>query len=171
MEDLLPPFYETLRRVVGTAIQDRSGRHPGFGTAEIAKELGIGRRNFQHYMERGAGMRHCPAQLVPALCRVLRNDELLDVLERAAGRVAFRPPARDAVDRSDVQAASGLVREVGRVLQRLAETLDDGVVEATELSTVLPALDDVIRECVTLKAWLDIKHSRRLAGEASRKGR
>jgi hypothetical protein len=154
MVDLVPPFHETLRHVVGETIQARSANEPEFGTAHIAKQLGVGLRNFQHYMEHGDGMRHCPAQLLPALCRVLGNYEILDALEAAAGRIAFRPPEEDHLDPSDIRAAQGLVQEVGEALRNLAETLHDGVVDEDELHKTVPTLDDVIRECVALKYWL-----------------
>jgi hypothetical protein len=42
----------------------------------------------------------------------------------------------------------------------ISQTLEDGIVERHELNETLPALDDVIRECVRLKHWLERRHQK-----------
>jgi hypothetical protein len=89
------------------------------------------------------------------LCIALENYELLDILERQVGRVAYPVPKIDKLPKvEDVRIVQRLVKEVGEALGSLAETLEDGIVEKHELDKTIPELDDVIRECARLKHWL-----------------
>jgi hypothetical protein len=79
----------------------------------------------------------------------------LDLLERQAGRVAFKLPKPDVNLERELVAVSNLIREVGEALESVGETLADGVVEEKELQVTIPKLEAVIRECATLKYLLE----------------
>jgi hypothetical protein len=142
------PFHLALRHVVETRAQElkMSPRH-------FAEKLGPNYRSFMYWLE---GERKFPAELLPALCLALNDFELMDALERQAGRVAFRVPAVTAhLGINDLKATQKLIREVGEALEVLAATLEDGIVTEVELKRTIPELDDVIRECAHLKHWLE----------------
>ena len=96
-----------------------------------------------------------PAQLLPQLCVLLNNYEPLDLLERQAGRIAFKLPKLDVNLGKELIAISNLIREVGDALESVGETLADGVVEEKELQVTIPKLEAVIRECASLKYLLE----------------
>jgi hypothetical protein len=140
------PFHAVLCRVVQRRTQELRTSPP-----KIAEKLGPDYRSFMYWLE---GQRKFPAELLPKLCLELGDFELLDILERHAGRVAFRVPSVQS-GIGDLRATQKLVKEVGEALEVLAETLEDGVVTDTELRRTIPELDDVIRECAHLKHWLE----------------
>jgi len=151
------PFHEVLCRVVQTRTHDLRTSVP-----KLAERLGPDYRSFMYWLE---GQRKFPAELLPHLCTELQDYELMDILERQAGRVAFRVPSIVALSGiNDLRAMQALVKEVGEALESLASTLEDGIVTATELKETIPKLDDVIRECAHLKHWLERRHA---AGRAS----
>jgi len=142
------PFHADLCRVVQTRTQELRTSPP-----KLAERLGPDYRSFMYWLE---GQRKFPAELLPKLCMELEDYELMDILERQVGRVAFRVPhitAFSGVD--DLKAMQSLVKEVGEALESLACTLEDGIVTESELKQTLPKLDDVIRECAHLKHWLE----------------
>lgn len=145
------PFHALLNRVV----QNRT-RDLGTSPAKLAEHLGPDYRTFMYWL---AGDRKFPAELLPALCTALDNYELMDLLEREVGRVAYRvPDGTHSHNTEDVRVVQRLVREVGGALEELSRTLEDGIVEKHELDRTLPELDDVIRECARLKHWLEKRH-------------
>ena len=143
------PFHRSLQRVVNarTAAMQIS-------TGKLAERLGPNYRSFMYWLE---GERSFPAHLLPALCLELNDFQLMDVLERQMGRVAFRIPAVSGAGKGvhDVRVTQRLVKEVGEALESLADTLEDGIVTEAELKKTLPEIDDVIRECAHLKHWLE----------------
>lgn len=142
------PFHAVLCRVVQKRTQELRTSPP-----KIAEKLGPDYRSFMYWLE---GQRKFPAELLPKLCLELGDFELLDTLERHAGRVAFRVPSvGSAAGIGDLKATQRLIKEVGDALEVLAETLEDGVVTEAELRRTIPELDDVIRECAHLKHWLE----------------
>lgn len=142
------PFHAVLCRVVQRRTQELRTSPP-----KIAERLGPDYRSFMYWLE---GQRKFPAELLPKLCLELGDFELLDILERHAGRVAFKVPVpQPGRGISDLKATQRLVKEVGEALEVLAETLEDGVVTEAELRRTVPELDDVIRECAHLKHWLE----------------
>lgn len=142
------PFHATLCRVVQKRTQELQISPP-----KLADKLGPNYRSFMYWLE---GDRKFPAELLPKLCLELADYELLDILERQAGRVAFRVPTVSAhIGLDDLKATQRLIKEVGEALEVLANTLEDGVVTETELKKAIPELDDVIRECAHLKHWLE----------------
>ena len=142
------PFHAVLCRVVQTRTQDLHTSPP-----KLAEKLGPNYRTFMYWLE---GDRKFPAELLPKLCLELSDYELLDILERQAGRVAFRVPSIAAhTNISDLKATQRLIKEVGEALEVLATTLEDGIVTEAELKVTIPKLDDVIRECAHLKHWLE----------------
>jgi hypothetical protein len=58
-------------------------------TPELAKRLGVKYRRFMYWHK---GERDFPAELLPRICLELEDYELLDVLEREAGRVSYQMP-------------------------------------------------------------------------------
>jgi hypothetical protein len=150
MADLPEPFHEVLRRVVMQAVESKN-----LTTKAIARRLGVRPGTFEHYLQTGEGNRHCPARIIPDLCLLLDDYELLDALEAAAGRIAFRPGTFEHLDPANIGATYGLLKEFSDAVSRLSETLRDGVVEKRELQQTVKELDDVIRESVKLKHWLE----------------
>jgi hypothetical protein len=118
----------------------------------LAQQLGTNYRSLMYWLR---GERHLPAYLLPQLCVLLNNYEALDLLEREAGRVAFKLPTPDVSLEKELVAVSNLIREVGEALESVGETLADGVVEEKELQVTIPKLEAVIRECATLKYLLE----------------
>jgi hypothetical protein len=118
----------------------------------LAQQLGTNYRSLMYWLR---GERHLPAHLLPQLCLLLNNYEALDLLERQAGRVAFKLPKPDVNLERELVAVSNLIREVGEALESVGETLADGVVEEKELQVTIPKLEAVIRECATLKYLLE----------------
>lgn len=118
----------------------------------LAQQLGTNYRSLMYWMR---GERHMPAHLLPQICVLLNNYEALDLLERQAGRVAFKLPKLDVNLGKELIAVSNLIREVGEALESVGETLEDGVVEDRELRTTIPKLEAVIRECASLKYVLE----------------
>ena len=118
----------------------------------LAQQLGTNYRSLMYWLR---GERHLPAHLLPQLCVLLNNYEALDLLERQAGRVAFKLPTPDVSLEKELVAVSNLIREVGEALESVGETLADGVVEEKELQVTIPKLEAVIRECATLKYLLE----------------
>lgn len=142
------PFHATLSRVVQTRTQALHTSPPKF-----AEKLGPNYRTFMYWLE---GERKFPAELLPKLCVELGDYELMDILERQAGRVAFRVPSVSVhTSVGDLKATQRLIKEVGEALEVLAATLEDGIVTEAELKKTIPELDDVIRECAHLKHWLE----------------
>lgn len=150
-----PPPKEPFHAALGRVVQNRT-KELGSSTPKFAEHLGHGYRTLMYWL---AGERKFPAELLPSLCIALDNYELLDLLEKEVGRVAYRLPHDTQLQHAeDVRAVQRLVKEVGAALEELANTLEDGVVEKHELEKTLPKLDDVIRECARLKHWLKYRH-------------
>ncbi len=146
---------EAFHAILCRVVQNRT-QQLGTSVPKLAEKMGIQYRKFMYWLE---GEWKFPAELLPQLCIELQNYALLDALEREAGRVAYHlPDAHHAHSAADVRAVQRLVKEVGEALEALANTLEDGIVEKHELDKTLPELDDVIRECVRLKHWLEKRH-------------
>ncbi len=151
MDGMCEPFRGLLIRVVGQETEKLK-----ISTRTLAETLGPGYRSFMYWLE---GRSKFPAEFLPKLCTVLGNYELLDLLEREAGRIAYPVPELAHLENlEDVRAVQRLVKEVGEALESLSKTLEDGIVEKHELDDTIPALDDVIRECARLKHWLHKRH-------------
>jgi hypothetical protein len=118
----------------------------------LAQQLGTHYRSLMYWLR---GERQVPAHLLPQMCLLLNNYEALDLLERQAGRVAFKLPSPDHTLEKELVAVSNLIREVGEALESVGETLADGIVEEKELKETIPKLEAVIRECATLKYLLE----------------
>ena len=145
------PFRGALNRVI-----NRRTTELGMSPRTLSEKLGPGYRRFMYWLEGRSGF---PAALLPKLCRMLEDYELLDRLEREAGRISYHVPELAHLDNmEDARAVQRLMKEVGEALETLADTLEDGIVEKHELDVTLPALDDVIRECARLKHYLEKRH-------------
>jgi hypothetical protein len=118
----------------------------------LAQQLGTHYRSLMYWLR---GERQIPAYLLPKMCLLLNDYEALDLLERQAGRVAFKLPGPDNTLEKELVAVSNLIREVGEALESIGDTLADGVVEENELKNTIPKLEAVIRECATLKYLLE----------------
>ena len=152
----LTPTHDVFLVTFDRVVRGRT-KQMGISCRDLADKLGPHHRSFSYWLE---GQRKFPADLVPQLCAILDNYELLDLLEQQVGRVAYPIPKIDKLPKmEDVRAIQGLVKEVGEALESLAETLEDGIVEKHELDKTIPALDDVIRECARMKHWLREHHA------------
>jgi len=129
----------------------------------LAQQLGTNYRSLMYWMR---GERHIPAQLLPQMCVLLNNYEVLDFLESQAGRVAFKLPRPDVDLEKELAAISSLIREVGEALESVGETLADGIVEEKELKVTIPKLEAVIRETASLKYLLEELAKRKKKGRA-----
>jgi hypothetical protein len=118
----------------------------------LAQQLGTNYRSLMYWLR---GERHLPAHMLPQICLLLNNYEALDLLERQAGRIAFKLPRPDASLEKELVAISNLIREVGDALESVGSTLADGIVEEKELRVTIPKLEAVIRECASLKYLLE----------------
>jgi len=118
----------------------------------LAQQLGTHYRSLMYWLR---GERQIPAHLLPKMCLLLNNYDALDLLERQAGRVAFKLPGPDSTLEKELVAVSNLIREVGDALESIGDTLADGIVEENELKNTIPKLEAVIRECATLKYLLE----------------
>ena len=118
----------------------------------LAQQLGTNYRSLMYWLR---GERPLPAHLLPHICTLLGNYEVLDFLESQAGRVAFKLPEPNITLEKELVAVSHLIREVGEALESVAETLADGIVEENELRTTIPKLEAVIQECASLKYLLE----------------
>lgn len=118
----------------------------------LAQQLGTNYRSLMYWLR---GERHLPAHVLPKLCTLLNDYEALDLLEREAGRVAFKLPKPDTTLEKELVAISNLIREVGEALETVGDTLADGIVEEKELQVTIPKLEAVIRECAYLKYLLE----------------
>jgi len=118
----------------------------------LAQQLGTNYRSLMYWLR---GERPLPAHLLPRLCVLLNNCEVLDFLESQAGRVAFRLPDPHVTLEKQLVAISNLIKEVGEALESVAETLADGVVQENELKATIPKLEGVIQECASLKYVLE----------------
>ena len=118
----------------------------------LAQQLGTNYRSLMYWLR---GERPLPAHLVPRLCVLLNNCEVLDFLESQAGRVAFKLPDPHVTLEKQLVAISNLIKEVGEALESVAETLADGVVQENELKATIPKLEGVIQECASLKYVLE----------------
>jgi hypothetical protein len=123
-----------------------------YDTRLLAQQLGTNYRSLMYWLR---GERPLPAHLLPRLCVLLDNWEVLDFLESQAGRVAFKLPDPHVTLEKELVAISNLIKEVGEALESVAETLADGVVEENELRATIPKLEGVIQECASLKYVLE----------------
>lgn len=145
-------FETVCRRVVYREMKNADIK----STRILADRLAVNYRSLMYWLD---GSRKCPAGIVPTICKVLKNFELLDYLETQADRVAFLlPQETDRLHMAEVQAIQRLVKEVAEALNELAKTLEDNIVEKQELEQTNRELDDVIRECAALKHWLKIHY-------------
>jgi len=118
----------------------------------LAQQLGTNYRSLMYWLR---GDRHVPGYLLPRICLLLKNYEVLDLLESQAGRVAFKIPDPRQTTEEQFRAISALIKEVGEALESIANTMADGVVEEEELTRTLPKLEAVIQECASLKYNLE----------------
>jgi vacuolar-type H+-ATPase subunit I/STV1 len=123
-----------------------------YDTRLLAQQLGTNYRSLMYWLR---GERPLPAYLLPRICVLLDNCEVLDFLESKAGRVAFKLPDPHVTVEKELVAISHLIKEVGEALESVAETLADGVVEENELKATIPKLEGVIQECASLKYVLE----------------
>lgn len=123
-----------------------------YDTRLLAQQLGTNYRSLMYWLR---GERPLPAHLLPRMCVLLDNCEVLDFLESQAGRVAFKLPDPNVTLEKELVAISNLIKEVGEALESVAETLADGVVEENELRLTIPKLEGVIQECASLKYVLE----------------
>jgi hypothetical protein len=143
------PFHLIAKEIVET-----KKRTLNLSPKAVAAHLGVSHLTFLRWLE--SDKYHMHAEKLSRLCRILDDFTLLDVLEEEAGRIAFVvPDIKEPLPADEVVAVQRLVKEVGGVLQCLAETLEDHIVEDWEVAKTVPALKNVIRECARLQHWLE----------------
>jgi len=83
------------------------------------------------------------AYWIPTICRVTRSFAILDVLERAVGRVAFVLPRASTADHADiVHHSARAMTEVGEALARIAQSIADGTITPEERTLIEREIDD-----------------------------
>ena len=145
---------KTLPSVLSHAIEVRSE----YDLRLLAQQLGTNYRSLMYWLR---GDRHLPAYLLPRICTLLKNYEALDFLESQAGRVAFKIPDPKHTSGKEFLVISNLIRDMGKALESIADTLADGVVEEHELTTTIPKLETVIQECASVKYLLETLYRER----------
>src|SRR5260370_37258741 len=95
----------------------------------LAQQLGTNYRSLMYWLR---GERPLPAHLLPRLCVLLNNCEVLDFLESQAGRVAFKLPNPHGTLERRLDAISSLIKAVGEALERYAKTIANGGAEENE---------------------------------------
>src|ERR1700739_3596974 len=123
-----------------------------YDTRLLAQQLGTNYRSLMYWLR---GHRPIPAELVPRICVLLKNFEPLDVLESQAGRVAFKIPDPQQTTEKEFQVISNLMKDVGAALESIANTLADGVVEENELNAWIPKLEAVMKDCDSVRYFLE----------------
>jgi hypothetical protein len=147
-----------------TRLLDRKGQGK-VDRKGLAAELGVHYRSLSYWL---SADRSLPAEYLPGICNATADYTLLDVLEREVGRVSFKlPTVADKGSGETLVQVQQLIKSVGRALESVAETLQDGVVEDRELEVTLPKLDEVIRQCILLRHLLEshcVSRKRRAVG-------
>lgn len=99
--------------------------------------------------------RRLRAEEIPALVRATNNFVILDVLEAAVGRVAFRLPALTAASRDDVVMARDAIREFSEAIDAFVASTDDGRISTAEARTIHCQADEAIAAIARIKASLN----------------
>ena len=150
---------KTISSVLSRAIEAKAE----YDIRLLAQQLGTNYRSLMYWLR---GDRELPASLLPQICLLLQNYEPLDFLESQAGRVAFKIPDPRQITQKEFQVLSNLVKYMGSALESVANTLADGVVEERELQVTIPKLEEVIRECASLKYLLEMMcHEKKKKGK------
>jgi len=153
------PLSKQLSSVIESALRPKNApknwKRP-IAVKTLADELGVGYQSLAYYL---SARNNIPAFILPDICKTLGDFGALNVLEERAGRVAYRVPSfsGDSIPKDDLKAVHKLVKEVAEALEVLSDTLKDDFVEASELERARPQLNDVIRECVRLGDWLELR--------------
>jgi hypothetical protein len=119
----------------------------------LSRDLGVGYRSLMYWIG-GSADRHFPAELSVPLCKLLDSYEVLDFIERQAGRLAFSIPQPDSKERADAIKVQRLLKEVAEAVGSLCAALEDGIIEGKEAEATVSELDDVIRHCALLRFWV-----------------
>jgi hypothetical protein len=149
------PLSRQLSSIVENALRpkkvSRDWKRP-LAVKTLAEELGVSYQSLAYYL---SARNNIPAFILPGICMALDNYALLNVLEDRVGRVAYHIPVQSAnLPQDDLRAIQNLVKEVAQALEALSDTLKDARVEEQELEHTRTQLNDVIRECVRIKYWL-----------------
>jgi len=80
----------------------------------------------------------------------------LDQIERILGRVAFRLPEHYTGSLPELSQMVGtLTKEFGEQMQCMGKAMEDGKVDRAEARKCKIELDDVLKACIKLKAYLE----------------
>ncbi len=145
-------FADALRAIVDAGPVSSSMPDP---SKKIADALGVEYRTLRYWI---TGEKRCPAAALPIICNLAHNYSPLDVLETVAGRSAVPEQHRASV--AAVKEIQVMIEEVGEALDHIGEALSDDIITAEELRDTSKELDDVIRQCRTVKHWLSEKYLR-----------
>jgi NTP pyrophosphatase (non-canonical NTP hydrolase) len=153
------PFSKQISSVVESALRPKHApknwKRP-IAVKTLADELGVGYQSLAYYL---SARNNIPAFILPDICKTLGDFGALNILEERAGRVSYRVPffSGGSIAKDDLKAVHKLVKEVAEALEVLSDTLKEDFVEASELERARPELNDVIRECVRLGDWLELR--------------
>jgi transcriptional regulator with XRE-family HTH domain len=153
----MPMREDTLREEFASLFQEvlqrKIGPDPAVGMKNLAERIGV---HYQTFIRWPKGTRPIHADKLALLCKELDDTSLLNWLERQLGRVAYVPIA--AGDRGKARRAleiAGFIKKVGEALRTLGEGLESGRAERDKMQETLSSLDDLIRECMRLKVWVN----------------
>ncbi len=131
------------------------GAVAGPGRKAVASMLGKAYSTFSNELADQAGYKLGFHTFVRILL-ITKDLAALDMIEALMGRVAFRLPTGKSGDPVDLmEMGAGLTKEFSKVLAATAKALADGELDATEASDILLDLEDLIKVCVRLQAYLE----------------
>src|SRR5437588_12631782 len=90
-----------------------------YDTRLLAQQLGTNYRSLMYWLR---GERPLPAHLLPRICILLNNCEVLDFLESQAGRVAFNLRDRNLTLEKELVEIPNFTKEVEEALKGAEET-------------------------------------------------
>lgn len=88
--------------------------------------------------------RQLKAEQIPALVKATGNTVILDVLEAAVGRIAFRVPPANGSLREQVQMSRDAIKEFSEALDSWCTATDDGHVTRVEAKRFIAQANDAI---------------------------
>ena len=129
----------------------------------VAHQLGVNYRVLMHWVEDDP-KRRFPAELLAKFCKAVGNFDALDYLEYEAGRLAFDIPATEPAPDDEIKHANRILKEVTEAIGSLMKAYEDGFIEEREARAVIAELDDVVRQCMRVRYWLEQQTKHRLPG-------
>jgi len=91
------------------------------------------------------------------IMRKTYNYKALDIIEAHLGRVAFTVPRAERGENIST-ASKGMAdisKEMGETMEEFSKAIADGVVSAAEAGRLKKEIDDLIKSCIQMNAFLD----------------